>query len=99
MSTQTMTRKIAEYFRTQPVRRAWLFGSYSRGEERKDSDVDILVQYDADAHISLLTIARMMGELEGRIRKKVDLVEDGCLMPFAVESVNRDKKLIYERAD
>ena len=30
MSTQTMTRKIAEYLATQPVTRAWLFGSYAR---------------------------------------------------------------------
>lgn len=30
--------------------------------------------------------------------KNVDLVEDGTLKSFAVESANRDKKLIYERA-
>lgn len=38
-----MKQKIAEYFKTQPVLKAWLFGSYSRGEERPDSDVDIHV--------------------------------------------------------
>ena len=42
MSTQTMTHQIAEYFKTQPVLKAWLFGSFARGEEREDSDVDIL---------------------------------------------------------
>ena len=41
MSTKTMTKMIAEYFKTQPVLKAWLFGSYSRGEERPDSDVDL----------------------------------------------------------
>ncbi|MCR4995567.1 MAG: nucleotidyltransferase domain-containing protein [Bacteroidales bacterium] len=98
MSTETMTRIIAEYFKTQPVLKAWLFGSYARGEERPDSDVDILVEYDNPDHISLLTISRMMGGLEKAISKKVDLVENGCLLPFALESVNRDKQLIYERA-
>ena len=43
MSTQTMQQTIAEYFKTQPVLKAWLFGSFARGEEREDSDVDILV--------------------------------------------------------
>lgn len=32
MSTQ-MNKAIAEYFKTQPVLRAWLFGSFARGEE------------------------------------------------------------------
>ena len=41
MSTEAMTKTIAEYFKTQPVLKAWLFGSYSRGEQRPDSDVDI----------------------------------------------------------
>ena len=40
MSTNEITRTIAEYFKTQPVQKAWLFGSYSRGEEGPDSDVD-----------------------------------------------------------
>ena len=38
MSTQTMTQQIAEYFKTQPVLKAWLFGSYSRGEQRADRE-------------------------------------------------------------
>ena len=43
MSTQTMIQQIADYFKTQPVLKAWLLGSYARGEERKDSDIDILI--------------------------------------------------------
>ena len=35
MSTQVMIQQIAEYFKTQPVLKVWLFGSYSRGEQRK----------------------------------------------------------------
>ena len=64
MSTEAMTEKITEYFKTQPVLKAWLFGSFARGEETMDSDVDILVEYDKNARISLLTISHMMGELE-----------------------------------
>ncbi|MBQ8968451.1 MAG: nucleotidyltransferase domain-containing protein [Bacteroidaceae bacterium] len=99
MSTQTMTRKIADYFKTKPVVKAWLFGSFARGEETPDSDIDILVEYDKDAKISLLTISHMMGELEQSTGRRVDLIENGCLLPFAVASANRDKKLIYERRD
>lgn len=88
---------IADYFKTQPVLRAWLFGSYSRGEETRWSDIDILVQYDRTQPIGLLKIAGMKIDLEDILNREVDLVEDGTLHPWAVESVNRDKKLIYER--
>jgi predicted nucleotidyltransferase len=97
MSTELMKQQIADYFKTQPVLKAWLFGSFARGEETPESDVDILVEYDKDACISLLTISHMMGELEKSTGRKVDLIEEGCLLPFAVESANRDKQLIYER--
>ena len=92
-----MIREMADYFKTQPVTKAWLFGSYARGEETLDSDIDILVKYDENARISLLTISHMMGEIEQRIGRRVDLVEEGCLLPFAVETANRDTQLIYER--
>ena len=97
MDTKVIIHLIADYFKTQPVLKAWLFGSFARGEETPDSDVDILVEYDKNARISLLTISHMMGELEKSTGRRVDLIENGCLLPFAVESANRDKKLIYER--
>lgn len=97
MSTQAMTDIIAEYFKTQPVLKAWLFGSFARGEETPDSDVDILVEFDHRHPIGLLRYAGMWREIEERVGRKVDLVEEGTLMPFAVESANRDKRLIYER--
>ena len=99
MSTKTMTKMIAEYFKTQPVLKAWLFGSFARGEEKPDSDVDLLVMFDHSTPIGLFAYARMHRELEERLGRKVDLVTDGTLLPFAVESANRDKILIYERAN
>ena len=45
--------KIKEYFATQPIVKAWLFGSFSRGEETENSDVDILVDFDKNARIGL----------------------------------------------
>ena len=96
MSTKAMTKIIADYFKTQPVLKAWLFGSYARGEQTPLSDVDLLVEYDKDG-ISLLKHCAMINDLEGMLDRSVDLIEDGTLLPFAVESANRDKKLIYER--
>jgi len=42
MTKQEMIQQIADYFKTQPVLKVWIFGSFSRGEVREDCDVDIL---------------------------------------------------------
>ena len=97
MTKTAMTKIIADYFKTQPVLKAWLFGSYSRGEERPDSDVDILVTLDQDAHVGLFKLSGMHLDLQDLLNKPVDLVTDKGLLPFARKSADRDKKLIYER--
>ena len=93
-----MTKILQDYFSTQPVLKAWIFGSFARGEETPDSDVDILFIPDRSEHFSLFTLGGMYMDLKELLGREVDLVEDGCLLPFAVESAEQDKKLIYERA-
>lgn len=93
-----MVHIIQEYLKTKPVQKAWIFGSFSRGEERQDSDVDILVTFDSDAKVSLFTMGGMYMDLKHLLGREVDLVEEGTLLPFAIESAERDKILIYERA-
>lgn len=91
-------QRVREYLSTQPVLKAWVFGSYSRGEQTPSSDVDIIVVFDDKAEVSLIGYIRIRYELENIFGRKVDLVEEGALLPFAVESANNDRKLIYERA-
>ena len=93
-----MTKLIAEYFKTQPVLKAWIFGSFSRGEEHENSDVDILVVYDRSQPIGLFKIASMNVDLEDILGRQVDLVEEKSLFPWVIDSVMKDRQLIYERA-
>ena len=97
MSTQDIKNTVADYFKNQPVVKAWLFGSFARGEQSPLSDIDILVQYDDNVGVSLLKHCRIINELEDLLDRSVDLVEDGTLLPFAESSANHDKILIYER--
>ena len=97
MSTEVMTQKIAEYFKTQPVLKAWLFGSYSRGEARPDSDVDILVVLDYSQPGVGLRFFGMYEDLKALLGRNVDLVSERTLAPYARNSVDRDKRLVYER--
>ncbi|MBO7067701.1 MAG: nucleotidyltransferase domain-containing protein [Bacteroidaceae bacterium] len=94
----SVSNKIASYFESQPVLKAWLFGSVARGEENDKSDIDILfVPDDSEKPFTLFTMGGMYMDLRKLLGREIDLVEDGSLRPYAVESVERDKILIYER--
>ena len=95
-----LIENIQNYFKGQPVLKAWLFGSYARGEETPESDADIMVVFDHEhAKIGLFKYAAMVMDLERILQMKVDLVEEGSLLPFAEKSAEKDKILVYERAD
>jgi predicted nucleotidyltransferase len=92
-----VSETIREYFKTQPVEKAWVFGSFSRGEERPESDIDILVSFIPGTRLGLKFFAMNL-ELERLLNRPVDLVIEGDLMPYAEETANRDKVLVYARA-
>ena len=96
MTMKMIKETVADYFKNQPVLKAWLFGSFSRGEETADSDVDIIVLLDKSSPIGLKFFG-MWSELEGLLGRRVDLVSEGTLLPFAQKSAEKERILIYER--
>lgn len=92
-----MMAKVQKYLSTIPVEKAWVFGSFARGEETVDSDLDLLVDYTPESKLSLLDVIRFKQQLETIIGREVDLIQNGYLKPFAVASAEQDKYLIYER--
>jgi hypothetical protein len=78
MSKKTNIRlprqKIADFCQKNRIRKLSLFGSALKGELRKDSDIDLLVEFQSDATPSLFDLARMERELSKLLRgRKVDL--------------------------
>jgi len=96
---QAILNKLRGFFPAYPVEKAWIFGSYARGEETRNSDLDVLVRFDKNATITLIDYAKIMNNLSDLLHKKVDLVQEGTLYEFAQESVENDKILVYERTD
>lgn len=93
------TEKIAviqDYFKTKPVLKAYLFGSYVREEADNQSDVDILVDLDYSERIGL-GFVQMKLELENLLNKKVDLVSSGGLSKYIKPIIDAEKKLIYAK--
>ncbi len=95
MSYQAITQQIVDYFKTQPVVKAWIFGSYARGEQTENSDIDILIQ--PEQSVGLFKLSGMHLDLQDMLHIDVDLVTVKGLLPFARKSADRDKILIYER--
>ena len=89
------TQKISEYFATQPVLKAWLFGSYARGEEREDSDVDILVELDYARPVGL-EFVQMQLDLQSLLKKPIDLVSSRGVSKYIKPYIDADKVLLYE---
>lgn len=71
----------AEVSRKYRVREIGIFGSFVRGEQKKRSDVDILVEFDQRNIPGLLKFIEMERYLEKLLRKKVDLVRKGGIRP------------------
>ena len=73
--------KIKPILKRHNVKRAAVFGSYARGDQKKKSDIDILIEYKNDNDKSLLDFVGLKLELEKRLGKKVDLVEYCAIRP------------------
>jgi predicted nucleotidyltransferase len=94
---RTIINKISKYFASQPIEKAWLFGSYARSEEYSKSDIDIMVNFIPEAKVTLFKYVHIVNDLQELTGKRVDLVENGQLKQFAKNSAENDKVLIYER--
>ena len=87
---------IKNFFSKQPVLKAYLFGSYSKDLESKDSDIDLLVELDYSQPIGLEFI-QMQLDLQELLSKKVDLVSARGLSKYIKPILDNEKKLIYAR--
>jgi predicted nucleotidyltransferase len=96
LTKEQIQKTISEYFAGKPVKKAWLFGSYARGEADENSDVDVLIDIDYDAKVGLKYFSwhRELGSL---LNKKVDVVSAGWENEYIKPFIDKEKRIIYER--
>ena len=87
---------IKNYFKTRPVLKAYLFGSFLHGDADITSDIDILVDLDYRERIGLQFI-QMKIDLEKLLNKKVDLVSSNGISKYIKPIVDKEKQLIYAK--
>ncbi len=91
-------QKIIHYFKDQPVKKAYLFGSHSRNMANDKSDVDILVELDHSKPVGLRFV-KMQLDLEELLQTKVDLLSDKAISKYIRPYIENDKELIFEKYD
>ncbi len=87
---EKLRKEKALYAQKYGVSRMGIFGSYSRGEQLKSSDIDIMVEFDRPIGLKFVDLA---DDLEGLLNAKVDLVSKGAIKPRLLHFIERD--LIY----
>jgi len=87
---------IKDFFSTLPVKKAYLFGSYSRNDADENSDIDILVELDHATPIGMQFFT-YGDKLKGLLNKNVDVVSYEGLSKHVKPIIDKEKVLIYER--
>lgn len=72
------------------IQQMGVFGSYARGEENENSDVDILVEFRSYIEFGLITFCQLENQLSEILGKKVDLVTKDGLKPNLGDNILQD---------
>lgn len=86
---------LAGFCRTHAVRELAIFGSLARGEERPDSDVDVLIDLHHGARVGLVAFQRMRNELAALFGRPVDLVTRDGLNRHIRDDVLKEARVLY----
>ncbi len=97
MKTQDIKKKILPAIKREDIVKVALFGSFAKGEERKGSDIDILIKYRKGSEKSLLDLIRLQFELEDKLGRKVDLLTYEGIHPLLKDSIMSHQEVIYEK--
>ncbi|MBI3958609.1 MAG: nucleotidyltransferase family protein [Chloroflexi bacterium] len=88
-------KELATFCQQNQIRVLSLFGSAVTDEFTDESDIDLLVEFEPDAKIGFLALARMQRELAEMFQRPVDLVPRNGLKPMIREQVLSQAELLY----
>ena len=92
MTKEDILKKIAAELDKEDACKVAVFGSYARGDERPDSDVDVLVEFAERK--SLLELVRMERELSDLTGKKVHLLTEKAISPYLRDSIKKEMEVL-----
>jgi len=93
MNRKETFEKIAQVLKGHKAKKIAVFGSYARGQQKKESDIDILVEFSDRK--SLMGLVRMERELSEVLGVKVDLLTEKSISPYMIDSIRGEMEVIY----
>lgn len=87
-----ITKELRQFLK---IKKAWIFGSFSREDDHPDSDIDLAI--DADSGFSYFDLAEVQHVLEKRLNRKVDIGFIDSFKSHVASNIQADLKLIYEK--
>ena len=87
-------KRLAEHCRRNGIVRLRMFGSAARGEERPDSDVDLIADFGAP--IGFIELIRAENELADFFGRAVDLLTEPAISPFIRAAVLESAQVIFD---
>jgi len=85
--------KIGHILKGQGARKVAVFGSYVTGEQKPESDIDIIVEFSERK--SLLELVRIERELSEVLGIKVDLLTEKSISPYLIDTIKKEMEVIY----
>ena len=86
---EKIKQKIKEVLKKNNIKRAGMFGSYARGDQKKNSDIDILIEPTKD--MSLLDISGLKINLEENLNNKVDIISYKYIHPYLKKKILQEQ--------
>jgi len=83
-------RRHESVLRARGVTHAAVFGSVARGENRPDGDLDIVIDIDPEAHVTLFDYVELQDYISSLFEGAVDVIDHDALKPHLREPVARD---------
>ena len=93
MDRKKLLKTIVADLKKEGAKKIALFGSYSRGEENKGSDVDIIVEFSKPK--SLLKFVEIEQELSEKTGKKIDLLTENSISPYLIDRIRKEMVELY----
>jgi uncharacterized protein len=97
LTIQQIKDTVTGNFKDKPVKSVYLLGSYARGEAKEKSDVDILFSLVEITSINYFGLAQYLVDLEKKLSRKVDSVEEALIYPRLKKYIDGDKVLIFSK--
>jgi predicted nucleotidyltransferase len=92
-----LEEELVEICRRNDIVFMAIFGSFVRGEQKRRSDIDVVIEFERNSEKSLLDLVRIENELRKVFRRKVDLGIFSSLSPYIIEDVKKEMRIIYEK--